>query len=165
MTNNNPGRPRATFEDGLRAFAYLGFVAWAVLFLVFPPVAYVDTLDIATRVFWMAACGLGAFWAFLGAAFRWDLKGELPGLIIMAIGPLFYFAAQVYYIINPLPNTDPNSRIALSVYALLPLLLSLPRMYALYAESRRMKKLHASNTGLTPTQEAQPGAFKLKRGK
>lgn len=167
MVNLSQERPRPTFEDGLRATAYLAFAVWAVLFLVFPPMAYTDTLDTATRIFWMSACGVGAIWALLGSLFSWDLKGELPGLIIMSIGPLFYFAAQIYYLVHPMPGTDPHARIAISVYALLPLLLILPRMYALYSESRRMKRVNTGRPTLTPEQEAQPGAFRQiwKRGK
>lgn len=159
-------RPRPTFEDKLRALAYFGFVLWAGLFLVFPPVSYVDALDTTTRVVWMGVTGGGAVLAMVGSLFRWDLKGELPGLVFMLIGPLFYFAAQVYYILSLLPGTDQHARVALAIYALLPLLLIFPRLYALYSESRRMKKINTERRTLTPEQEAQPGAFKtnVKRG-
>lgn len=154
-------------EDVLRAVAYFVVLLWAVVFLVYPPEAYVSTLDVATRIFWMSVCGLGAAVAVLGAIFRLDLKVELPGLIFMGIGPLFYFAAQMFYNLNPLPDTLPTARYALTFYALLPLMLTLPRMYGLYAESRRVKLIRlTASTPLTPEQAAQPGAFKIepKRG-
>jgi hypothetical protein len=146
--------------------AYFGFMVWTVLFLVFPPLAYVDTLDLATRIFWMGVCFVGATGALSGALLRLDIKLELPGLILLAIGPLFYCAAQVYYLVHPPVHMDPSARIALAVYALLPLLLIVPRMYGLYHESRRLKRLNSRDIQLTPEQEAQPGAFKitLKRG-
>ena len=129
-------------EDYLRALAYLGFVAWGVAFLIWPPVAYVDTVDLTTRLVWVGACILGATAAFLGAVLRIDLKLELPGLAFMLIGPLFYGAAQIWYILNPpITSTDPNARNALMVYAFLPLLLTLPRMYALYSEAQKSSAL------------------------
>lgn len=168
MIANNSGRPRPTVEDMLRALAYAAIFVWAALLLIFPPIAYVNSLDFATRVFWLSACGTGALWAALGAVFRHDLKGELPGIIIMAIGPIFYFAAQLYYLMNsPSTDTDPSQRIAFAVYAIVPLLLTLPRMYSLYTESRRLKRISLNRPKLTQSQRAQPGAFKLisKKGK
>lgn len=154
-------RPRPTFEDILRALAYLGFAVWAALFLVFPPVAYLDALDVATRAFWMVVTGVGALMATVGVLLRWDLKGEFPGLIFMLIGPIFYFVAQIYYVIDPLPGADPHARISFSIYAILPVLLILPRLYALYMESRRLKKINSQRGKLTPEQAAQPGAFEI----
>ncbi len=135
-------RPRPTFEDYFRALAYLGFFLWAVAFLVFPPVAYQGVIDVSSRLLWLGACGVGAATACVGAATRLDLKVELPGLIFMGVGPLIYFSAQIYYLIHPPVGTDPNARVALSVYAILPLLLCLPRIYALYSEARRQKRIH-----------------------
>ena len=149
-------------EDVLRAITYFVVLLWAVVFLVYPPEAYVSTLDVATRIFWMSVCAAGALVAVFGSILRLDLKVELPGLIFMGIGPLFYFAAQVYYSLHPLPDTSPTSRYALTFYALLPLLMTVPRMYALYAESRRVKLIRqTAAASLTPEQEAQPGAFKI----
>lgn len=135
-------RLRPTAEDYLRALAYAGFVAWSVIFLIYPPVAYINELQFVTRLFWVGTCALGAFTAMLGSLLRIDLKLELPGLCFMLIGPLFYGAAQIWLIIwPPITTTDPNARNALAVYAFLPLLLTLPRMYALYNESRKSSAL------------------------
>lgn len=130
-------RFRPTVEDYLRATAYLGVLAWTILFAVYPPVTYVDGLDILTRLSWIGACGLGALAAFFGAIFRIDLKLELPGIAFMLVGPLFYTVAQIWLTINPPADAPPNARVALIVYAFLPVLFVLPRMYSLYAESQR----------------------------
>lgn len=145
-------RTRPTVEDYLRALAYLAFATWGVLFLVFPPVSYIDTVDLTTRLVWVGACILGSVAAFLGAVLRIDLKLELPGLAFILIGPLFYTAAQLWYIAHPPPTaTDPNARIALAVYALLPLLLNLPRMYSLFNEAQKSSALREEMKKTVPS--------------
>ena len=130
-------RLRPTPEDFLRALAYGVVVVWTILFAVYPPVSYVDSLDVITRMIWIGACTVGALAAFFGAIFRIDLKLELPGIAVMLIGPLFYTAAQVWFVMNPPLGSTPDARIALVAYASLPIFFCLPRMYSLYAESRR----------------------------
>ena len=131
-------RLRPTGEDYLRAVGYAAIVAWSILFLIFPPSTYIGTVDVATRILWVGVCGLGASAAALGSLLRIDLKLELPGIGIMLIGPLFYSAAQIWYTIWPPAGTvDPTARIALIVYAIIPALLVLPRMYSLYNESQK----------------------------
>lgn len=147
VAKKNFGRPRPTVEDLLRALAYTALAGWSVLFLVFPPIAYVSELDFATRATWMGITFIGAVTAATGAVFRFDLKVELPGLIFALIGPFFYFAAQAYLVGHPIPHTDPNARVHLIVYALLPILLSLPRIYALYMESRRLRRINVNEQG------------------
>ena len=143
----NSGRLRPTIEDLLRAVAYSALASWTVLFLVFPPLAYASEIDFATRLTWMGITFLGAMTAAIGAIFRFDLKVELPGLVFALIGPFFYFAAQAYLVGHPLPHTDPNARVHLIAYALLPILLSLPRIYALYTESRRLRRININEQG------------------
>ncbi len=128
--------------------AYAGFVVWGTLFLIFPPIAYTSTLDVATRVLWMTPTIIGASIALISALLRLDLKGELFGLLFTGIGPLFYFVAQVYYVNNPLPGADPTARIALTAYATLPVLLILPRIYALWSEGRRLKRINNTSRRL-----------------
>lgn len=146
-------RFRPTVEDILRAVAYLGVAVWCVLFLVYPPVAYVSLVDFITRLCWVGACGIGALTAFVGSLIRMDLKVELPGIAFMLIGPLFYGAAQIWLIVNPFPDTDPTARNALAMYAFLPLLFTLPRMYALYRETQRSSALRTANE--VPPKEEQ----------
>jgi len=168
VLSEKKGRSRPTFEDLLRALGYLTIVLWAVVFLVYPPVAYLNDIDFYSRLVWQGATIAGGLLAFGGSVLRIDLKLELPGIIFALIGPLFYFAAQIYYIVRPLPDASPTARYAFAVYALLPLFLLLPRMYALYAESIRAKRIRKNaKAPLTPEQERQPGAFQvsLKRGK
>lgn len=141
------GGQRPTVEDLLRAVAYLAIMAWTIVFLVFPPVAYQDEIDVATRITWMGITFLGAGTAFLGSIFRFDLKVELPGLVFALIGPLFYFAAQVYFVSHPEYLSEQMGREHLVVYAALPILLTLPRIYALYAESRRQKRINLTRRG------------------
>lgn len=144
-------------EDILRAVAYLGVAVWCVLFLIYPPVAYVDQVDLFTRIAWVGACGAGALTAFVGSLIRMDLKVELPGIAFMLIGPLFYGAAQIWLIIHPFPDSDPTARNALAMYAFLPLLFTLPRMFALYSETKRSSALRKElqATSELPTKEDQ----------
>ena len=135
-------RLRPTGEDLLRALGYLAIMVWTVLFLIFPPSAYVDTVDLTTRLLWVGACFIGAAAAFTGALLRIDLKLELPGIGVMLVGPIFYSAAQIWYTIwPPATTTDPTALIALIVYAIIPAILVLPRMYSLYNESQKASAL------------------------
>jgi hypothetical protein len=141
----NTGNPRPTFEDLLRGVAYLSLTLWGVLFLIYPPVAYVDSLDILTRLSWMGVGILGSTMAALGAFTRIDIKLELPGLLLTLIAPVFYWAAQVYFILHPTEGAPATSRVALAAYAIIPFFLMLPRVYALYAESQRLKRINSAS--------------------
>lgn len=116
-------------------------MAWAVMFLIFPPAAFVNALDIITRSFWMGFTFIGALLAFLGSMLRIDIKMELPGLAFALLGPLFYFASQLYYVLYPLPHETFSTRAALVIYAILPGILLFPRTWELYAEGRKLKKV------------------------
>lgn len=135
------GKPRPTGEDYLRALGYAAIMVWAVAFMIFPPTAFVNGLDFATRAFWMAATFTGSTLALLGAILRIDIKLELPGLAFTLVGPLLYFASQLFYLTHPPAGETFNTRAALVIYAILPGILLLPRTYALYAEGRRLKKV------------------------
>lgn len=142
MVFNGPQKIRPTVEDLLRALAYFGVLVWTVVFLIFPPSAYISTVDTVTRYVWVGTCALGAFAAMAGALLRIDLKLELPGIGFMGVGPVFYMAAQIWLVaFPPATATDPNSRTALIVYAILPLLFTLPRAYSLYSESQRSSSI------------------------
>lgn len=133
---------RPTGEDILRAVGYAAVFSWGLLFLIFPPLAYISELDFLTRLFWVGTCMLGAFTAFLGAIFRIDLKMELPGVAVMLFGPLVYTSATIWFILNPPPSTiDPTARFSFVVYAALPIFMTLPRMYSLYNETQRSKSI------------------------
>lgn len=131
--------------DILRATAYSVLMVWAVLFLVFPPLAYVSTVEVVTRLTWMGITFTGALLATVGSLTRYDLKMELPGLVIAIIGPIFYFAAQVYYVVLPVPGIDVVPRIAFTAYTILPAFLMLPRIHELSSEAEKMKKVHRSS--------------------
>lgn len=141
MTFLQQGKPRPTGGDYLRALGYLGIMLWAVAFMIFPPTAFVNGLDFATRLFWMMVTFTGSALALLGALLRIDIKMELPGLTFTLVGPLLYFASQIYYVSHPLPNETFSTRAALVIYAILPGILLLPRTFELYAEGRRLKKV------------------------
>lgn len=140
----NFNRLRPTVEDLLRTLGYLTLTLWTVTFLIFPPLAYLDQLDFFTRLAWLGITGLGAFVAALGSVFRFDLKVELPGLVFALIGPVFYFAAQLYFNVHPSTLTLIVGTKPLVVYSVLPAILLLPRIWALYIESRRQKRISAS---------------------
>lgn len=143
IKKNSPEALRPTVEDLARALGYLGIMAWAVLFAVFPPNAFVTALEVVPRILWMSVTFIGALAAFLGALLRIDIKMELPGLMVTHVGPLFYFASQLFYVMFPMSSaSDPAQRYALVVYALLPGLLLLPRTVSLFREARRLKKIN-----------------------
>lgn len=136
-----PEKPRPLGGDYLRALGYLVIMGWATMFFIFPPNSFANTIDFITRAFWMGFTFTGALLAFLGSLLRIDIKLELPGLAFTLLGPLFYFASQLYYVLYPLPGETFNARAALVIYAILPGILLLPRTYELYAEGRRLKKV------------------------
>jgi hypothetical protein len=159
VANKTEGNLRPTGEDILRAVAYLSLTAWGILFLMFPPVAYLDTTDLYTRIAWMGVGIVGSLMAASGALTRIDIKLELPGVLLTLIAPLFYSAAQVYFLLTPTPGVDPTSRIALSVYAITPFLLMLPRAFGLYSESQRLKRINRASSrawSLTNPNEPEP---------
>ena len=147
MATSDPNRPHR--DDYLRALAYFGLLCWSILFSIFNPIDINPDILPLTRVIWMGATMIGAFWACLGALVRIDLKMELPGLILAFVGPLFYYALQMFYIFHPIhPGDDISGRIPLSCYVLLPCLLMLPRMFGLISEARRLRKIVESSREL-----------------
>jgi hypothetical protein len=161
-----PRSNRPQVEDILRAAGYLTVFVWATLFMLFPPSAFVTELDGWTRSFWLSITMLGALAAAAGSFTRIDIKLEFPGILIAQIGPMFYFASQLYYVVFPSSVTGgANSRIALIAYAILPGVLLLPRTWHLYVESRKLKRLNDSpirQMKLSAAEQRQPGAFHRK---
>ncbi len=140
------GRPRLTVEDWLRAVSYLGLALWGAVYLVFPPMSTLQTLDTTLRWIWMCVTIGGAIMAFLGSVLRIDLKMELPGIAFGLLGPLFYFLTQVTFVLFPTDVSGaPSTRYALLVYTLLPVLFALPRIVSLLLESRRLKKINTES--------------------
>jgi hypothetical protein len=146
------GKPKATPEDHLRAFAYSVFAIWAVVFVVWPPMSFASALDEITRILWMAITFSAAVIAVIGACKRIDFKLELPGLFFMLVGPVFYFISQLFYIFAPtVASGPPDQRISGAVYALLPTVLLLPRIIGLLREARRLK--HVREQALRDAEE------------
>lgn len=172
MEITNPGkeRLRPTTEDHLRALGYGVIALWSVLFTLFPPMSAVSYIDTVTRVFWMVFVFVGSVMALIGAERRIDFKLEFPGLLLTLIGPLFYFASQLYYVVYPSITTGPPAqRYAFTVYVIIPGFLLLPRTFGLYRESRRLKKINLESIEnarafLSETGEVQSnGARREKR--
>lgn len=136
-------RLKPTLVDYVRAVGYLAFTAWSVVFLVYPPVAFVSSLDFWTRVTWMSIVFAASVLAFWGAILRVDLKMELPALLFLTLGPFFYSFSQLYYVFFPLAGADPSQRYALVIYGIIPLLLLLPRTVELLIEVRRQKRVNS----------------------
>lgn len=133
-------------EDHLRAVGYVAFALWSVAFLLFPPISVVSSLDTLTRVVWMSLVCIGAVVAFIGAERRIDFKMEFPGLLLLLLGPLFYFVSQAFYVLYPtLESGPPVNRYALAIYATLPGLALIPRTYSLWRDSRRQKKINLAS--------------------
>lgn len=138
------GALRPTIEDVARAAGYAVMMCWSVFFVVFPPAAFAESLDLLPRITWMSVTFVGAFACFLGAILRIDIKLELPGLLVAYVGPVFYFASQLFYAVGADPTVvaDPSQRYALVVYAILPAVLLLPRTISLFREARRLKRIN-----------------------
>jgi hypothetical protein len=163
MTIQMSTRDRPGVEDYLRAIAYLALSAWSVLFYIFPPQAFVSELDGRTRMIWLGFSLVGSLMAFAGAVSHIDLKLELPGILLSFVGPIFYGFSQFYLVMYPTAESGPpTARIALVVFASVPVFLQLPRVVSLFIESRRLKRINQVRTGsipLTAAEEQQPGAF------
>lgn len=162
--NRGRVRPRPQPEDYLRALSYGVLAAWGVVYLFFPPASTLEALDTTLRYIWMTVTILGSVLAIVGALRRVDLKMELPGVAFAMLGPVFYFLTQVTFVIAPTESSGPpETRFALMVYALLPVLFVLPRIVSLLTEARRLKKINTESvetahaimqtlsTGSTPT--------------
>jgi TRAP-type C4-dicarboxylate transport system permease small subunit len=142
MSNPQARSPRPKFEDYLRALGYFNIMLWAALFWFFPPVAFSSEIEGLSRFIWLGATFAGGAMAFAGALKRIDLKLELPGILVALLGPVFYTLSQVYLFLNPLPNSDPNARVALIAYAALGVTLLLPRLHSILSAKRRIKELN-----------------------
>jgi len=66
-----------------------------------------------------------------------DIKLEFPGILFMIVGPLLYFIVNTYrvFTIAAAEQEHPAGLIALVVYALVPVLLLLPRIFRLYTDA------------------------------
>lgn len=143
-------------EDYVRALGYLTVMGWAVLFISFPPVSYLNTLDVLTRLLWMTITFAGASASFLGAMLRIDIKLEFPGLLFTLVGPLLYFASALYVTFIPVHGTGRVSA-AFDIYTILPGILLLPRTVSLWLEAKRMKKITDNNRALKRELEQAKG--------
>jgi hypothetical protein len=148
MIKKTLNKIRPTLVDLVRATGYMIIIAWAILFLFYPPEAFVSSIDIVIRVFWMGVTIVGAGLAALGALTRIDLKLEFPGLLFALIGPLFYFASQAFYVTFPDPGVDQTGRVALIAYAILPGVLLLPRALELYKTGKGLQKTSVETEAL-----------------
>lgn len=140
MTTTNK-KPRPLAEDILRSVGYFNLMAWAVLFTMFPPSAFLSEIAYVSRTIWLTVAFVGAGMAFAGALTRIDIKLEYPGLLLCMVGPFFYFVSQFYLSAVPPEGVDPTQRYALVAYALLPATLLLPRTVSLLVEKNRLKGL------------------------
>lgn len=128
-------------EDFLRAFAYISFAAWSVLYWFFTPTAFSAYVDPGSKTFWLTLVVLSSIAAAIGAVTKRDLKVELPAIVVMCVGPVFYSISQLFFVASPGTVPDPANRIALLVYALIPAFLLAPRIYGLFKEYRRQGRI------------------------
>lgn len=137
---------RPSAEDYLRSLAYTGLAAWALVYMLFPPTSTLLTLDTTLRYIWMSVTILGSLVAITGSLRRIDLKMELPGLAFALLGPAFYCLTQVIFVLFPTTvSGPPETRYALLVFTLLPVLFALPRIVSLLIEARRLKKINTES--------------------
>lgn len=134
MSSQTASRPLQP-EDWARAASYFVGVVWALTFFAIPPSAFTDGTELILRAVWLGITILGGGAAVAGALLGIDLKLELPGLAMMAIGPLLYMLSQVFLAASGLPGRE-----ALIVFALWNLSLLAPRAVGLNAAAIKAKR-------------------------
>jgi hypothetical protein len=120
--------------DWARAAGYVCGIVWAATFLAFTPPAYTEGLEIIIIVGWMAITVAGSLLALAGVILGIDIKLELPGIVVMAIGPTLYFLTQGFLAVNGEPGRE-----ALTVFAFWHLILLSPRAVELISDARKAK--------------------------
>ena len=131
-------RPRR--EDYLRALGYFNFLVWSIVFFFVPPDIFLNELTAGSLALWMLITAIGSVLAMCGVLTRVDLKLELPGVLLMLVGPIFYTLSQVYLTVFPVAaEVGSTNRVALIIYALLGVTLLLPHTFALVAAKNRLK--------------------------
>lgn len=125
------------FEDFLRSVGYFGIALWTVLYTLYPSAIVANEVQPWIQWLWLGVSLVGALMAALGCILKIDIKLELPGLLFMLVGPLLYFGTNSYRAFtNTLVDdgTQPAGLVPLVVYALIPVLLLLPRVFKLYSD-------------------------------
>jgi hypothetical protein len=144
VPNRSPdGKLRPTYEDLLRGVGYLSLVIWPIALMVFPPTNFFSAFGpaLTPRIIWLGLTAAAAAVAAFGAFRRYDIKVELPGLLLIHLGPLLYSFSNWWYVAFPdALNPDPTQRVALAIFALIPSLLLLPRTATLLMEARKLHK-------------------------
>lgn len=133
---------RLRVEDFLRSVGYLGLALWTVLYAIHPS----EIVDVEVQPWvqwlWLGISFTGAILAAVGCMTKIDIKLELPGILFLIVGPLLYFAVNTYRVFTIAANEQehPSGLIALVVYALVPVLLLLPRIFRLYTDALSSRK-------------------------
>lgn len=129
-------RIRPHIDDYARAVSYVLLAAWAFVFLFNPPEAFATGSDAAVRALWLSFCIVGCAFATAGAVSGIDLKMELPGIMLAAIGPALYCVSQLQLILTGSPGRD-----ALVWFALYGTSTLFPRLLSLNAEVGRQRRI------------------------
>lgn len=127
---------KPTIEDKAHGISYALGAAWAVVFFLRTPAAFDVGLDRFILGGWMAVTLVGAVMAIAGVILRIDLKLELPGVIIMAIGPALYALQQGFLVFSGEPGRD-----ALTIFALWLVASLAPRAFGLGIAARKEKRI------------------------
>lgn len=151
------------WENRFQTLTYFLFAGWAMVFLIFTPVSFSSVLATATIMLWLGSTLIGGLTAMLGSILHIDFKLELPGLILMLIGPGFYTLVLSWYLFfPPAGSTDHSGHYHLVVLALYLFAIPLPRIAKLHhsrKQATRLKQQSSELPELTDEQKAQPGAF------
>lgn len=133
---------RLRVEDFLRSLGYLGLALWAVLYSLHPSEIVNVEVQPWVQILWLGISFTGAILAAVGCITKIDIKLELPGILFMMVGPLLYFIVNTWrvFTISAEGGEHPAGLIALVVYALVPVLLLLPRVFRLYADALSSRK-------------------------
>lgn len=133
---NIPLERKLRYGDFLRSVGYIGLALWAVLYVLHPSPIVEYSVQPWVQTLWLGVAFVGAIMAALGCVLKIDIKLELPGILFMLVGPLLYFVTNIYLLAAP--GTQDDTRIAsllpLVVYAVLPVLFILPRVFDLYTD-------------------------------
>lgn len=141
---------RLQLGDVLRAAAYTALGNWALMYAIFPPPSFV-ALATYTRVIWLGITVFGAVLATIGSLTRLDYKVELPGLMFMSVGPLFYTLINLWFFFLPTELSGASmTRFGTAFMTLSLFLLLLPRALDLYSDMLKAQTLLARKISEKP---------------
>ncbi len=135
----------------IRRFAWIHFklaiASWALAFMFLPPTTTQDSIG---NYIWLGVCFIGALSSALGLTLgfrsKWRTSSvviELAGLSAMLVGPVIYFSAQLFLVIQGTDETF-QQRFALLFFAWAMVAAVLARMATVIPRFHREKRIIVS---------------------